>query len=359
MAVALLRNPIKNYDWGSHTEISALQGRAPSPQPEAELWMGAYPESPSDVLVDGGWLPLDQCLDRFVPESVQARFGPRLPFLMKYLAIARPLSIQVHPDDDAAGKGFPGENFKDPYGKPELIYALTPLEMLVGFAPEDRVKRLLTHIGNDDLAEELDELTSGQLFVDTLSDVRLLEAIRSAPHLARELTWLPEILISHPHDPAAVAPLFMNHVHLTPGQAMYVPAGTVHCYLSGFGIEVMSNSDNVIRAGMTSKPVDLGHFVKHADLRPSEPRIISPTSREGWEIFPTPALEFELSRVALAGEIKSSGLGLIACDQGSVEILTANEPITMRRGDSVIVGSDEEVTISGEAVLYRCALPTP
>lgn len=358
MSIALLRNPIQRYDWGSHTDIATLQGRDRSEAPEAELWMGAYPEAPSEALVDGSWVALHRLLDDFVSSDIRARFGDRLPFLMKYLAIARPLSIQVHPDDDAALKGHADGIFKDPYGKPELIYSLTPVEMLVGFKPSNEVAALLEHLGRSDLVEDLQESTTGELFVSTLSDGRLLEEVKNAPHLARELSWLPELLLKHPHDPAATAPLFMNHIHLLPGEAIYVPTGTVHCYLSGFGVEVMATSDNVIRAGMTSKPVDLPHFVEHADLSSGEPHYVSATPMDGWERFATPSPEFELSRAAVSQPLTSNGLAIIACSEGEVVASSEGQSLTLKQGDSIIVSSQTSITLDGRGVLYRCALPT-
>lgn len=358
MTIALLRNPIQNYDWGSHTDIATLQGRDRSGSPEAELWMGAYPEAPSEVLIDGQWHRLDAVLDRFVDGQTQNQFGRRLPFLMKYLAIARPLSIQVHPDDKAAAKGFDEGVFKDAYGKPELIYALTPVEMLVGIRPAQEVAGFLSHIGREDWVEELAELSPGEIFVASLATTELLDNVKNAPHLARELTWLPELLLAHPHDPAATAPLFMNSVHLKPGEALYVPAGTVHCYLSGFAVEVMASSDNVIRAGMTSKPVDLQLFTRHANLTSGPAHYIAPTVVDSWEHFRTGTAEFELSRTVLNGQIECAGLAILACKEGSLVISDGAVSINLSQGDSAIVSSNASVTLRGEAVVYRCALPT-
>lgn len=358
MKIAALRNPIQRYDWGSHTHIASLQGRTDSTEPEAELWMGAYPESPSEVMIDGSWQPLHTVLERFVAPEITEGFGKRLPFLMKYLAIARPLSIQVHPDDEGAAQGFAEGSFKDPYGKPELIYALTPVEMLVGFKPAAEVVPLLAHLGRQDLVEDLEEMSSGQVFVRSLTDLTLLDEVKNAPHLARELSWLPELLIKHPHDPAATAPLFMNHIYLQPGEAIYVPTGTVHCYLNGFGVEVMATSDNVIRAGMTSKSVDLPHFMEHATLEAAAPHYVQSVLRDGWQIFPTPSPEFELSRGEVASTLTSRGVAILTCSEGEVKISSDSEHLTVGRGDSAIVASDCTVTISGDGVIYRCALPT-
>lgn len=353
MTIALLNNPIAKYDWGSLTDIARLQGREPGSEPEAELWMGAYPDSSSDVLLDT-WAPLVENLDRFVDPTTMAKFGQRLPFLMKFLAIARPLSIQSHPSAENAASGFASGVFKDPYSKPEMVYALSPVEMLCGFRDESEVATLLIHLGREDLAAELESKPTGALFAQVLQDSIFLEQVKQAPHLARELPWLPEILLKHPNDPAAVAPLFINHVHLDAGEAMFVPAGRVHCYLTGFGVEVMGASDNVVRAGLTTKAVDIPHFIENVDLTPTAVEKVLSHESNGWHVWSAPASEFKLSRAT--SDVDSLGLAIIACTEGSFDASCGDQRVTLAKGMSMICSSSSQVHIEGSGELFRCTL---
>lgn len=355
MTIALLTNPIQRYDWGSHTDIASLQGRAPSDLPEAELWMGGYPESSSKVFIDGTSVELSQVISHFVSDEIQRSFGQRLPFLMKFLAIARPLSIQSHPSAQHAQSGHAEGIFKDPYAKPELIYALSSMEMLCGFRPASDVIAYLAHLGREDLIDELEESTTGALFVRLLSDPTFLNQVKEATHLARELPWLPEILIKHPHDPAGIAPLFLNHIALSPGEALFVPEERVHCYLRGFGVEVMGASDNVVRAGLTSKAVDIPHFVENVDLHSSTPHVVTATDHDGWTTWQTPAREFQLSKAT--GAVSSQGLAIFTCSDGHFTLRDDHEVLEISRGEALIASSDSKVEITGSGELFRCSLP--
>lgn len=355
MTIALLRNPIQHYDWGSHTAIAELQGRPASEQPEAELWMGGYPELTSDVLLNDEWVPLSNHLDLFLTSSLVARFGTRLPFLMKYLAIARPLSIQSHPDTINASAGFKVGAFKDPYAKPEMVYALSPIEMLCGFRPKNEVTRFLSSLGRADLADLLKTISVGELFAQQIHTPELVEGLRISNDVERDVPWLSRLVSAHPHDPAAVAPLFINHVALKAGEALFVPAGQVHCYLNGFGVEVMGASDNVVRAGLTSKVVDIDQFVANVDLESTEPAIITAKESDGWQVWQPSVSEFGLAKTTTS--TTATGLGIIACTAGSFTATSDGVTLQLNQGDSLIASADSRVELVGSGELFRSFLP--
>ena len=385
---------IQHYDWGDRSFIASLQSRAPSGEPEAELWMGAHERSPS-MLAHAG-VGLDEAIARdpvaTLGSSVHQAFGA-LPFLAKILASAHPLSIQTHPSTAQAQAGFdretrlgiprmsPNRVYPDPSHKPELLCALTPFEAKCGFRPLDDARALFDLLGGsadrdrqlgliierlaqpgagcDVYHDVLAWLLRGGTPVDELvaATVRAAAAAGDGP-FRRELTWCAPIAARHPGDVGVVVGLLLNHVALDPGQAMFLGAGNLHSYLRGAGVELMANSDNVIRGGLTSKHVAVEELLSVVDTTPAEPVVqhaSGPLHR-----FDAPVADFSLTRVALADpvRIEIAGPEIVIVTEGSAVLVDhLGTPLHAASGAPVWVpASDRGYLISGSGTAYRAGV---
>ncbi|MFI7579986.1 mannose-6-phosphate isomerase, class I [Kocuria sp. M1N1S27] len=278
-----MRNPIQHYAWGSREVLARLQGRAvPSPEPEAELWVGAHPGAPSVLLRDGRDEPLED-----------------LPFLLKILAIDAPLSIQVHPSPAQAVAGYereqragiplddPRRNYKDPSAKPETVVALTGVELLTGVQPADRLRSTAERLGLDWLRAVADGGRPVLPEVLTLDDDDAGAAVAATVAAARTAATddpvaalVRHVHDRHPGDRGLLVALCMHHVFLAPGQSLHTPAGQLHAYLCGTAIEVMSSSDNVLRAGLTGKHVDVPELLAVLADEQAAPDVVDPPADE-------------------------------------------------------------------------------
>lgn len=376
MTVRRLRNPVMGYAWGSHDGIATLQGRAPSPTPEAELWMGAHPAAPSVLEpVDGAPAePLDAVIAADpvgqLGEPVAVRFGARLPFLLKVISAARPLSLQVHPDADQARVGFEREEaagldraardrcFRDPYAKPEMLVALSDFEALHGFRPEPEAADALAALGVaalDPLVAALRAATStGEVFVRLVSwpdaDRRALVSAARAATAAGAASddprtqWLHRLAADYPHDPGVIGILLLNYLKLQPGEALPVETGQIHAYLRGTAVEIMGSSDNVIRGGLTAKHVAVEQLVQlmRTGAAASSPLLPEPIG-DAEERWPTARPEFALSRLRLDGgsprRLDRHGPEIVLCLEGKVELGCADSDVTVSlvAGDAAFV----------------------
>jgi mannose-6-phosphate isomerase len=366
--VTPLTNPIKQYPWGSRTAIAALQRRpVPSDQPEAELWMGAHPAGPSVLADPAGPVPLTEAIARdaeaTLGRSIVDTYGARLPYLMKLLAAARPLSLQTHPEAEVARAGYaaeadrplddPERNYRDPYHKPELLVAIEPFEALCGFRAPGPSADLLASLGVPELAPVVDALGSGspaglrravELLMTWPPDRRadLVATVAEAgPGLAGRLASL------YPGDVGVVVALLLNHVRLRPGEAVFMRPGTPHAYLSGFGVEVMAASDNVLRGGLTDKHVDVPELLRVLRYEVlAEPVVRGCELAPGVTGWPVPADEFALVRVAVpAGSppvvVPGEGPRILACLRGPVRLRSGGQVREMAAAESVFVPSGE------------------
>ncbi|MFI5086152.1 MAG: mannose-6-phosphate isomerase, class I [Actinomycetales bacterium] len=402
-----LENVLRPYPWGSTTAIAALQGRAPSGGPEAELWIGAHPGSPSlAVRSDGSRDPLDALIsadpEGTLGPGARELFGDRLPFLAKILAAGSPLSLQVHPTMEQARAGFaaenaagvasdaPQRNYRDDNHKPEMILALTPFEALCGFRPAAESRRIFTLLRDSfgasgspvpalldgviaDLAAaeaekgpleaksavvETEEaalraafsrlITGGE---DAAAAVRavvgLLESGAAPAGYAAELGTAAALAADYPGDPGVLISLLLNRASLLPGEALYLPAGNVHAYLSGLGVEVMASSDNVLRGGLTGKHVDVPELLATVDFRPLPLPLLEAARTElGQEIWAPPFREFQLQRVRLAPggspvPLAQNGPLVLIAVAGSATLDTPRDDAALHRGDSVFVPAAE------------------
>jgi mannose-6-phosphate isomerase len=355
----LLDNPIQHYAWGSRTAIPELLGRPAAIEPEAELWIGAHPKAPSRLADGRSLLEAIEADPRgMLGPALQQKFGGELPFLLKVLAVDSPLSLQAHPNLEQARVGFAREElagipltasartYKDAKHKPELLCALTPFEALSGFRSAAEAAALFESLGvtSIDLAQQLRSSgreplrtafshlmqLSGQLRTRVLGDVltRCEQAKNSPGPFAAALGWASKLGRLYPGDLGAVASLLLNHLSLAPLQAVFLEAGRLHAYLSGTGVEIMANSDNVLRGGLTPKHVDLRELLQVLQfdspvIRPTPTRV----SGAGEVIYQTPTPEFRLSRVELVQDqpfnAELDGPELLLCIEGHAEVESA------------------------------------
>ncbi|KQS58055.1 mannose-6-phosphate isomerase [Geodermatophilus sp. Leaf369] len=382
-----LTNTIRHYPWGSHTVIPELLGEAtPASQPHAELWMGAHPDAPS-VLADGRTLDvaIAQEPDRLLSSAVRHHFGDRLPFLMKVLAADAPLSLQAHPTtaqaeigfaaEEAAGvaKDDPTRTFKDPFHKPEILLAITPVEALCGFRPVEESLHCLAKLQLPELKPTIAALARGGLQVAipqllALSAKRrqsLVTAVaeRAAtfvaahdPEFINTYRWAADLAKSYPGDPGVVISLLCNHLTLAPGEAVFLPAGNLHAYLSGAGVEVMASSDNVLRGGLTGKHVDLAALIEVLDFTDGRVPVIRPVLGPGGLRYPVPVEDFDLTRAELgvdAGSLRTPGPQVLLCTEGTAVLGTDDGELVLQKGQSAFLPAGIPVSAQGPAVLYR------
>ncbi|TXS29966.1 mannose-6-phosphate isomerase, class I [Streptomyces sp. ms191] len=378
-----LVNTVRPYAWGSTTAIPALLGIAPTGAPQAEMWMGAHPGAPSGT----GRGPLNEVIDadpvRELGAPAVEKFGPRLPFLLKLLAAGSPLSLQVHPDLAQARAGFaaeeaagipidaPQRNYKDPHHKPELICALTPFHGMCGFRPPTEAADALAALGVDSLKPYVDllhahpeEAALREVLTALLSADReeLAPTVTEAATAAARLggAHAPYAVLAHhfPNDPGVLAAMLLNHVRLQPGEALYLGAGVPHAYIDGLGIEIMANSDNVLRCGLTPKHIDVPELLAVTRFEPGEPAVLRPeASPSGEELYEIPIDEFRLSRF-----VRAEGAAPTDVTAGTPQILlaVAGRPRagdeTLAPGESVFVPAGEEVALSGPGTVFRATV---
>ncbi|MGW1140632.1 mannose-6-phosphate isomerase, class I [Streptomyces zhihengii] len=369
-----LDNTVRPYAWGSTTAIPELLGTAPTGEPQAEMWMGAHPGAPSGT--DRG--TLDQVIaadpEGELGQAAVGAFGPRLPFLLKLLAAGAPLSLQVHPDlaqaaaghaaEEAAGVPVdaPHRNYKDANHKPELVCALTPFDGLCGFRPPVEAADLLAGLDVDSLKPYVDllhahpeEAALREVLTALLSADRdevaatVTEAAAAAERLGGPYAPYASIARHYPGDPGVVAAMLLNHVRLQPGEALFLGAGVPHAYLDGLAVEIMANSDNVLRCGLTPKHVDVPELLRIVRFESTEPGVLRPeVSPTGEEVYDTPTDEFRLSRYVLAPgsearDLTAFGPQILLCTAGGV---TAGE-LPLTAGQSVFVPAGEQVSVTG------------
>jgi mannose-6-phosphate isomerase len=382
-----LQNTVRHYPWGSRTVIPELLGQtSPADRPCAELWMGAHPDAPS-VLSTG--TPLDKAIEQRPHEllgvEVQERFGNRLPFLMKVLAAEQPLSLQAHPTTEQAEVGFaaeetagvphdsPTRTFKDPFHKPELLLALTTFEALCGFRPVEESLHCLAKLQVPELKPTIAALARGGLraaipqLIALSAEHRavLVSAVAAAasrfvaahdPEFINTYRWAASLAETYPADPGVVISLMCNHLKLAPGEAVFLPAGNLHAYLSGAGVEVMAGSDNVLRGGLTAKHVDLAALIEVLDFTDGRVPVIHPVLGPGGLRYPVPVDDFDLTRVQLdghSGSLLTSGPQVLLCTEGTAVLASPDGGLTLEKGCSAFVPAGTPVTASGPAVLYR------
>ncbi|MGW0391877.1 mannose-6-phosphate isomerase, class I [Streptomyces sp. NPDC003042] len=380
-----LTNTIRPYAWGSTTAIPALLGVEPTGEPQAEMWMGAHPGAPSRLDRGAGETTLAEVIAADpvaeLGSATVAKFGPRLPFLLKLLAAGAPLSLQVHPDLAQAKEGFEDEerrgvpidaghrNYKDPNHKPEMICALTPFDGLCGFRSPLAAAELLAGLDVDSLKPYVDllhahpeeaalrEVLTAVLTADRTEMAHTVaEAAAAAERLGGPYEPYAALVHDYPGDPGVIAAMLLNHVRLQPGEAMFLGAGVPHAYLDGLGVELLANSDNVLRAGLTPKHVDVPELLKIVKFESGDPAVQRPEG-DGEEVYETPIDEFRLSRFLLA----PGGAPRVLPDTTpQILLCTAGAPhigeLTLAPGESVFVPAGEKAELSGTGTVFRATV---
>lgn len=389
---------VQRYAWGGLDSLPGFLGRHPDGQPWAEWWLGAHPQAPSTV----GSVPATT-LDRLVGRDpalilgtpVRDRFGPRLPFLLKVLAVETPLSLQVHPSGEQALAGFRAERpqgapgpadplYADEWAKPEMLLAITRFDAFAGLRPPAGVLARLDALGGvllsglaDDLRRDV-SLAGTRVVVERLlrldganrtavvEEVRVgVERLRAerAPE-SGELAVTIQLAERYPDDPAVVVSVLMNHVVLEPGEAMAVPAGLLHCYTSGLAVEIQGTSNNTLRAGLTPKRVDVDEVMRITDTA-AQPAFVRPVEpARGLETFHSGVDDFALDRICLrSGATFTLAAGtpaIILAMDGNLHLSSPDAGTDIRRGESVFVPATVgpvQISGMGEAVRARPGLP--
>ena len=395
----LLENPVRPYAWGSRTTIADLLGRpVPAPHPEAELWMGAHPGDPSrigdetlvDVLAKD---PVGQ-----LGADVAARWDGRLPFLMKVLAAEEPLSLQAHPSAEQAAEGYAREekqgiprdgatrNYPDPTPKPELVCALTEFHALAGFRDPHRTVELLRAVETPGLSPYVELLaadpnreglralfttwiTLPQPAIDALLPELLDECVlhvKDHGPFELECRTVLELGESYSGDAGVLAALLLNRLVLGPGEAIFLPAGNLHAYLHGTALEILANSDNVLRGGLTPKHVDVPELLRVLDFGFGDMTVTTGERNGARHVYRTTASEFELSRVEWQkGDtdpviLPAGTPRIVATIDGDMTAATPTQKVPLPRGRALwIPASDPEVTLTPAGTWTRAFAATP
>ncbi|MER5528793.1 mannose-6-phosphate isomerase, class I [Streptomyces sp. NPDC002677] len=378
-----LDNTIRPYAWGSPTAIPKLLGVEPSGEPQAEMWMGAHPGAPSRTARGTLVEVIDANPKAELGEAAVAKFGPRLPFLLKILAAGAPLSLQVHPNLEQAREGYedeerrgipvdaPDRNYKDANHKPELICALTEFDGLCGFRAPEQAAELLEALGVDSLKPYVDllrahpeeaalrEVLTAILTADREEMARTVaETTAACTRLGGDHAPYADLAHHYPGDPGVIASMLLNHVRLQPGEALFLGAGIPHAYLKGLGVEIMANSDNVLRCGLTPKHVDVPELLRVVRFEARDAGVLHPEAApDGEEVYETPIDEFRLSRYVLPEGTSAHDLTLptpqiLLCTAGAVR---AGE-YDLTPGRSVFVPAGEKAEVSGAGTVFRATV---
>lgn len=387
----LLYGPIRNYAWGSRSVLAELQRRpVPSDGPEAELWLGAHPGAPATVCRDGVRVCLTDLLAaeprHWLGDEVTGRFGARLPFLLKVLAAEAPLSLQAHPDAEQARLGYAADrarvdgvrNYVDPHHKPEMLVALSPFEALCGFRDPTELAEVFAVFDVPALDPVIAALRTGTsglreavrllLTYPAAERARLVEAVVVAEvagvavpsaALARRLA------ARYPADPGVLVALLLNHVELAPGEAIWMPAGNLHAYLRGVGVEIMAASDNVLRGGLTAKHVDVDELLRVLRFEVlDDPVVAARAVAPGVATWPVPIDDFALHRVTVDTAVPTVRLAVpgprvVFCRSGKLSLDDGLGAVTLGPGQAAVgtaVAGPLAVVGEGEAYVATAGL---
>jgi mannose-6-phosphate isomerase len=360
----------KNYDWGSKDLVPNFFGLEKPSKPIAEIWFGTHPLGESQSIGE--------------QKSLSESLGKKLNFLVKFLSAERALSIQVHPNAQQAKDGFhfeqaqgialddPKRNYKDSSHKPEALIALTSFEALCGFRPKADLLLVFTEFGKSEpeFAVLAKSLTKGgsleEIFQALISNTELAKRFTESvdsyqpDSIANKSRALVErLLIQFPNDTGALVALMLNEVSLEPGEAIYLPAGNIHAYLSGLGLEVMAASDNVLRSGLTSKHIDVAQVLKLADFTElAEPKVRPRKLAEGLIEYPVDCPEFRVYRAEVSGKNLLADLDLpasamVVCTAGEVAVSTSlEEREVLTKSQVVFASAANKLSLSGSGTAF-------
>jgi len=366
----------KNYDWGSKELIPNFLNTSVSEIPVAEIWFGSHEKGASPAKTDSSNSTLLDLINlnpaHMLGENVNINHKSRLPFLFKFLGIEKALSVQVHPNLEEARTGFEKENsagvsidsptrvYVDQYDKPEQICALSEVWALCGFRPLVEIHAFCSLIS---IKDKLKGSTPGDVFLSLFdlenSDREIfldLALDQSAKNSDSDVwKWVNTLLRMNPGDITALAPLFLNLVHLQPNQSLFLEAGTIHAYLSGLAMEGMGASDNVIRAGLTTKHIAISELKSILNKESSRAEILEPYEQDGWEVWPSKISYFQLGKADFANEEKSiEGPAIITLIKGNLTISNGNESLALNAGESAYVCGEVNARVFGQGQTYFC-----
>lgn len=396
-----LSNPVRHYAWGSTKAIPRLLGKEPDGRPHAEMWIGAHRSNPSNLAglssaTDGHAAEENETVEdskslldlvtshpeKTLGTGVLERYGPRLPYLVKFLAPDKPLSLQVHPNKEQAESGFereensvnPSGNYADPNHKPEVLIALEPTRAFIGFRDPREIAQDLDTLEcsgankvKSALKQQMDAAGSAEAVkaafaaANELSPCEVEDLISEIHSLTEQGSAPPSIVqasrVAKFHqDKGVAASLLFNVVDVPVGHAVFVGPGEVHAYIEGFGLEIMASSDNVLRAGLTQKKVDWEEFSKVASFEPSPAHLLTPNTREHpghtRTRYDAPTCDFVVETFDFHFSTPQdlgidAGPRVIVCLEGEVEVATAEDSLTLQQGGSVFVPDVEGAVAVG------------
>ena len=356
---------VKNFSWGSKHLIQDHLGLGPNNQEVAEVWFGTHDGGQSKLISSG--------------QNLSKAIGSKLSFLVKFLAADSPLSIQVHPNPIQAKAGFakenaagidladPKRNYKDDSHKPEILIALSAFEALCGFRPRAEILEIFLAFSESEArfgelaALAATDATLEEIFSELQKDSELAQRFAksvtslespSISEQARDL--VVDLLDKYPGDNGALVSLLLNFVRLAPGEAIYLPAGNLHAYLSGLGLEVMAASDNVIRGGLTSKHIDQAELRRITDFSElTKPLVSAKKLAEGLVEYPVAASEFrvyraQVSSTNLLADIDLPAAAMVVCVSGEIAVGTSlEEREVLKKGEVVFVSEAKKFSLSG------------
>lgn len=379
-----LNNVIQNYAWGSHISLSSLfEFENPNNEPQAELWMGAHPNGCSKLA------ELELSLADYIEKNTHSVLGDytanrygQLPYLFKVLAARTPLSIQVHPNKRNSEIGFERENaqgialsagnrnYKDPNHKPELVYAITVYKAMNGFRPIADIITLFEEVSIEALSDDVAALkqapdsqglkaffTNVLTFAGDKKDAALeqlschYDRTDLSTNVLQALEYSQNFANQYPGDNGVLAPLLLNIVELQPGEAMFLHAETPHAYVQGTALEIMASSDNVLRAGLTPKHIDVDELLANTRFESIAPNdiLLKPIELEGRHHFPVSVDDFKFDVVEVTGtgqKLHVRSAEIVFCIEGEVAVISGSKSIVLIAGDSIFVPNS--------AVEYQC-----
>ena len=372
----VLKNKIQHFSWGSKTLIPNLMKIPCDGKNYAELWMGAHPSAPSTLILEEKEITLPEYINKnpqkILGEECYQKFK-QLPYLFKLLSAQEPLSIQAHPNKQQAEEGFQKENnlnipltsstrnYKDNNHKPETIVALTPFWAMCGFRPLEEIKNKISSF-----IPQLD-YSSHQTFFNTIMTLREEEKRKAISQIENldnhnaikqeELQWVKKLIKLYPQDIAIFSPLYLNLIQLQPKEALFLTSGILHAYLEGMGIELMANSDNVLRGGLTPKHQDLNEMLKNLNFTSHPIDILKPQETDNPSISKYKSLteEFILEHWHLEGNSfsqKRAEVLIIFMTEGEATFFNKEKTEKLKQGQSLFIEANEEFTIEGHAQLY-------
>ncbi|MBC8344122.1 MAG: mannose-6-phosphate isomerase, class I [Spirochaetia bacterium] len=403
---------IQHYPWGNSYSIPQILGKKPDGSPWAELWLGTHPKGPAKINFENETILLRDYIQKS-PIEILGRaahqVNAELPFMLKILAVEKPLSIQCHPTKLQAEKGFSQENidgidknafnrsYQDDNHKPELVCALTHFIALCGFRPEGEIDRLFDfldskvyknqlyhHLFNEFLKESdrLREFFSALLQLPPDRKQSFLKDLSKAA--AKYSSSIPEfqlvkkLLNEYPGDVSAAAPLYLNLIELQPGEALFQPAGELHAYIHGTGVELMANSDNVLRGGLTNKYIDIDELLKIVEFKGTQKEKIMPVktsemlrfeeSVSGRELYSTPAREFQLSRIVPLSNItidQRENIEILLCTSGTGTLIFKDtqkreQTLAVQMGSILLIPAvlpEYTITTAKDGMVFIAGIP--